>query len=266
VAQANLDEWQPPNFHALASLPVLFLLLSTMLVARWAKKTRPADFLLALAGTVLLLYAVRNIPLFAILVLPLWTDGVQGLVDYVRAARKSALPRRRRPAPRWFVGAVLLMVVLASVVRISSQLNSPDNRLQSSAYPVQVGRVICEGPTARVFTPYGSSGWLLYRIDPRNPAAGNCAPDRLFIFGEVDLMGPKVLGQFLTVVGASPGTLAILDHYKVSLVWQGRGSPLALLLQGRSDWSCVYANSVNVLYAPKADAAAWHASRGDCPT
>jgi len=266
VAQANLDEWQPPNFHALASLPVLFLLLSTMLVARWAKRTRPADFLLALAGTVLLLYAVRNIPLFAILVLPLWTDGVQGLVDYVRSARKSALPRRRRPAPPWFVGAVLLMVVLASVVRISSQLNSPDNRLQSSAYPVQVGRVICEGPTARVFTPYGSSGWLLYRIDPRNPAASNCAPDRLFIFGEVDLMGPKVLGQFLTVVGASPGTLAILDHYKVSLVWQGRGSPLALLLQGRSDWSCVYANSVNVLYAPKADASAWHASRSDCPS
>ncbi len=266
VAQANLDEWQPPNFHALGSLPVLFLLLSTMLVARWAKNTRPADFLLALAGTVLLLYAVRNIPLFAIMVLPLWADGVQGLTDYVRLARKSAQPHRRRPAPRWFVGAVLLIVVLASVVRISSQLSSPDNSLQSSTYPVQVGRVICAGPAARVFTPYGSSGWLLYRIDPRDPAGSGCAPDRLFIFGEVDLMGPKVLGQYLTVVGASPGTLAILDHYKVSLVWQGRGSALALLLQSQSNWSCVYANRVNVLYAPKADASAWHASRSDCPS
>ncbi|MGC2296559.1 MAG: hypothetical protein WA695_07710 [Candidatus Dormiibacterota bacterium] len=266
VAQANLDEWQPPSFHALGSLPVLFLLLSTMLVARWAKNTRPADFLLALAGTVLLLYAVRNIPLFAIMVLPLWADGVQGLTDYVRLARKSAQPHRRRPAPRWFVGAVLLIVVLASVVRISSQLSSPDNSLQSSTYPVQVGRVICAGPAARVFTPYGSSGWLLYRIDPRDPAGSGCAPDRLFIFGEVDLMGPKVLGQYLTVVGASPGTLAILDHYKVSLVWQGRGSALALLLQSQSNWSCVYANRVNVLYAPKADASAWHASRSDCPS
>ncbi|HUY09293.1 MAG TPA: hypothetical protein VMW80_07555 [Candidatus Dormibacteraeota bacterium] len=266
VAQANLDEWQPPNFHALGSLPVLFLLLSTMLVARWAKNTRPADFLLALAGTVLLLYAVRNIPLFAILVLPLWADGVQGLTDYVRSARKSAQPHRSRPAPRWFVGAVLLIVVLASVVRISSQLSSPDNTLQSSAYPVQVGRVICAGPAARVFTPYGSSGWLLYRIDPRDPAGSGCAPDRLFIFGEVDLMGPKVLEQYLTVVGASPGTLAILDHHKVSLVWQGRGSALALLLQSQANWSCVYANRVNVLYAPKADASGWHASRSDCPS
>jgi hypothetical protein len=265
VAQANLDEWQPPNFHALASVPVLFLLLSTMLVARWAKNTRPADYLLAVAGTVLLLYAVRNIPLFAIMVLPLWADGLQGLADYVRSARKLTLRRRGRLAPRWFVGAVLLMVVLASVVRISSQLSSPDNRLESSAYPVQVGRAICEGPTARVFTPYGSSGWLLYRIDPRDPAGSNCAPDRLFIFGEVDLMGPQVLEKYLTAISASPGTMAILDHYQVSLVWQGRGSALALLLQGKSNWSCVYANKESVLYAPNSDASAWHASRVDCP-
>jgi hypothetical protein len=266
VAQANLDEWQPPNFHALASLPVLFLLLSTMLVARWAKHTRPADFLLALAGTVLLLYAVRDIPLFAILVLPLWADGLQGLTDYIRTARQLAQPRRRRQAPRWFVLAVLVMVVLASAIRISSQLSSPDNHLESSVYPVQVGRVICEGPTARVFSPYGSSGWLLYRLDPRDPAGSDCAPDRLFIFGEVDLMGPKVLEQYLTAVSASPGTMAILDQYHVSLVWQGRASPLALLLQAKPDWSCVYANKESVLYAPKADAPAWHASRSDCPS
>jgi hypothetical protein len=59
--------------------------------------------------------------------------------------------------------------------------------------------------------------------------------------------------------------MAILDHYQVSLVWQGRGSALALLLQGKSNWSCVYANKESVLYAPNSDASAWHASRVDCP-
>jgi hypothetical protein len=266
VAQANLNEWQPPNFHALAAVPVLALLLSTILVARWAKHTRPADLLMAAAGTVLLLYAVRNIPLFAIMVLPLWADGLQGLVDHIQIARRMAPRRRRPPAPRWYVAAVLLIVVLGSAVRVSGQLNNPQDHLEGSSYPVQVGRVICDGPTARVFTPYGSSGWLLYRLDHRDPAGRDCAPDRLFIFGEVDLMGPKVLTQYLTVVSAEPGTMAILRHYQVSLVWQGRGDPLPRLLRVQPGWTCVYANRHSVLYASPGHAAAWTASRADCPS
>jgi len=265
VAQANLNEWQPPDFHSLSSAPVLFLLLSTILVARWAKHTRPADLLMAAAGTVLLLYAVRDIPLFAVMVLPLWSDGMQGLVDHVRTARRLAPGRRRRPAPRWFVGAVLLLVVLASAVRISAQLNNPDDHLEGSSYPVQVGRVICDGPTARVFAPYGSSGWLLYRLDHRDPADRSCAPDRLFIFGEVNLMGPKVLTQFLTVSTAAPGAMAILRDYGVTLVWQGRHDPLTRLLQGESGWTCVFADRQSVLYASPGHAAGWTASRADCP-
>jgi len=266
VAQANLNEWQPPNFHALASVPVLALLLSTLVAARWAKHTRPADLLLAGAGTVLLLYAVRDIPLFALLVLPLWTDGVQGLVDHVRSVRKMTARPRRRPAPRWFVGAVLLLVVLASAVRISGQLGSPDNHLQSSVYPVQVGRIICDGPTARVLVPYGISGWLLYRLDHRDPAGKDCAPDRLFIFGEVDLMGPKVLTQYLTVTSAAAGTMSILRHYQVDLVWQGRSAPLTRLLQTQRGWTCVFANRHTVLYASPGHAGGWDMSRADCPS
>lgn len=257
VAQANLNEWQPPDFHSLSSLPVLVLLLTTLLAAGWARHTRMANILLALAGTVLLLYAVRNIPIFAILVLPLWTDGVQGLVEHIRSSRGLGRRGRRPPAPRWFVAAVMVLVVLAGAVRISYQLSSPDNQLEGSVYPVQVGRVICDGPKARVFAPYGSSGWLLYRLDHRDPAGRNCAADQLFIFGEVDLMGSKVLGQYLTVVSAAPGTMAILRHYRVSLVWEGRGTPLADLLRGSSGWTKVYSNSQSVLYATKATAGAW---------
>ncbi len=208
---------------------------------------------------------MRDIPIFALLVLPLWTDGMQGSLEHVRTSRGMKPARKRPPAPRWFVGAVLLLVVLASAVRVAAQLNSPDNRLEGASYPVQVGRVICDGPAARVFTPYGSSGWLLYRIDHRDPAGRDCATDRLFIFGEVDLMGPKVLSQYLTVVGADPGTMAILDHYHVSLVWQGRSDPLSLLLRRQPSWTCVFADKQNVLYASPGHASAWTAPRADCP-
>jgi hypothetical protein len=164
------------------------------------------------------------------------------------------------------VGAVLLLVMIASAVRISAQLSSPDNSLEGSVYPVQVGRIICDGPTARVFAPYGSSGWLLYRLDHRDPAGRDCAPDRLFIFGEVDLMGPKVLTQYLTLVSAGTGTMSILRRYQVSLVWQGTTAPLTRLLETQAGWTCVYGNRHNVLYASPGHAGGWHTSRAGCPS
>lgn len=263
VAQANLNEWQPPDFHQAANVPALIMLISLLLVARWATRTRISDLLLAGAGVILLLYAVRDIPIFAVLALPLWVDGVEGFVTQMR--ERPARRRPRRPAPLWFMAAVLLMVGIATGARMADQIASPENSLLGSAYPTQVGRVICDGPTARVLAPYGSSGWLLLRLDHRQPSGTNCAPDRVFIFGEVVLMGPTVMRDYLQIVAAGNQSLSLLRQYRVSLVWQSRGSPLAVLLQHDRHWGCVFATSSNVLYAPTAQLSSWDASRALCP-
>ena len=264
VAQANLNEWQPPDFHQAANIPALFLLLSLVVVARWARRTRISDLFLAVAGVLLLLYAVRDIPIFAVLSLPLWVDGVEQLGLELRAGLRLR-PRCRAPAPVWFTTLVLALVVLTTAARMMSQLGSPENQLQSSAYPVAVGRVICDGPTARVLAPYGSSGWLLYRIDRAEPAGRGCAPDRVFIFGEAVLMGRQIISDYLQIVAGGQGSLSLLNSYRVNLVWQPRGSALAVLLSHTSGWTCVFGTSANLLYAPTSSASGWHASRAGCP-
>lgn len=265
AAQANLNEWQPPDFHQAANLPALFLLLSLLVAARFAARTRVSDLLLAVAGVVLLLYAVRNIPIFAILTLPLWVDGVDAIAGQIASALPSR-PRRRRPAPLWFTVFVLLLVALATGGRMAAQLSSPENTLQSSAYPVRVGKVICAGPESRVLAPYGRSGWLLYRIDRAVPVGSACAPDRLFIFGEAVLMGHRILGDYLRIVAGGSQSLRLLRSYRVNLVWQPRGSSLAELLQRTPGWTCVYGTSSNLLYAPRAAAPRWRAPRAGCPS
>jgi len=266
VAQASLNEWQPPDFHSAANIPALVLLITTLLALRWATKTRLSDLLLAGAGVVLMLYAVRDIPIFAILCLPVWADGIQGFAEQVRNQRGAGMSNRVRPAPAWFVAVVLLVVVATAGARVADQLASPENNLLGTAYPVQVGRVICDGPSARVFAPYGSSGWLLYRTDHREPAGRDCAPDQVFIFGEVVLMGRQVMADYLAAVDGGGASLAILRRYDVTLVWQPRGAPLAALLQRTPTWTCVFATPENVLYAPRASAGSWHSSRASCPT
>lgn len=260
LAQASLNEWAPPDFHQVAMLPALVFLISTLVFARWAKATRLTDILLAGAGAVLMLYAVRDIPIFALLALPLWADGLEGFWTAMAGRRTRATV-----SPMWFVATVMVVIVIAGTIRIGQQLGSPDNQMQSSAYATQVGRVICQGPASRIFAPYGSSGWLIYRIDHLEPKGVGCSASSVFIFGEVVLMGRQVFADYLAIAAGGSDASTILRQYRVTLVWQAVGSPLAVQLQSNSAWTCVYAGAGNILYAPDSQAKNWHASRSQCP-
>ncbi|HUY60552.1 MAG TPA: hypothetical protein VMW49_01635, partial [Candidatus Dormibacteraeota bacterium] len=203
VAQASIQEWQSPDFHLHGLLPALVLVVTALLVAPQARRTSLTDLLLAGAGLVLALYAVRNLVIFGIVVLPLWVDGAGAWWALLGPARLPApvAPGRR---PVGLVVAALVVLAVVAGLRIGAMAASPQNRPLSAAYPVAVGRVLCHGPAARVFAPYGASGWLLYRIDRRAPIGRGCAPDRVFIFGEVDLIGPRIFQQYLMAAAGLP--------------------------------------------------------------
>ncbi|MGH7705540.1 MAG: hypothetical protein ACRENY_06685, partial [Candidatus Dormibacteria bacterium] len=75
-----------------------------------------------------------------------------------------------------------------------------------------------------------------------------------------------VISQYLAAVAADPGTMATLRKYQVSLVWQGRESPLSRLLEQQRGWTCVFASKRNLLFASPGHAGGWHASRAGCPS
>ncbi len=264
VAMASIQEWQSPNFHLHGLLPALALVVTTLLVTPLARRTSLTDLLLAGAGLVLALYAVRNLVIFGIFQLPLWVDGAEGWWALLAPVRRPGpAPAGRRPVA--LVVTALAALVVVAGLRIGAMAASPENRPLSAAYPVAVGRVLCQGPAARVFAPYGASGWLLYRIDPRAPIGRGCAPDRVFIFGEVDLIGPVVFHQYLVAAAGLPAATRILRQYGVTAVWQPRQGPLTALLRRDPNWTCVFANRGNVVFAWHAAASRWRASRAACP-
>lgn len=145
---------------------------------------------------------------------------------HLRAHRESrGASRRRRP------GSSVLLLLVRWGSRISPpNLESGDNSVQGSPYAVAEGNAVCHGPVAGVFAPYGSSGWLIYRLDHREPLGRDCANSRAFIFGEVVLIGPRVFGAYLKVAAGTADALDTLHRYRASLVWQTRQTAPAQLL------------------------------------
>jgi hypothetical protein len=258
VAQANLDEWRSPSFHDPTFLPLALLIVLLVVAGSKARRVPLADVLLAAAGLVLTLYAVRNLSILVVLAAPLLTDGLDGW-----ATELGLLRRRARPLAVPFCALALAAVTAVSATVIAQHLTDPLNDSRSAAYPVAVAGALCAAPPSTVLEPYGSAGWLLFEMARDAPRP--CTNHQVFIWGDVNAVGPYVFQAYLDAVAARPDALAILDSERVQTVWQARGDALPSLLQRTSGWTCVFGAGGQVIYTRSGLAAGWHADRTGCP-
>ena len=246
VAQSNLDEWRSPSFHDPTFLPLLILIFLLIVVAPKAKKATLADIFTAIAGVGLTLYAVRDLSILSVTYMPLAAFGIQGWKDEL-GRTKFKVPIRK--FGRFFAFLVLVISLVASAFITGEHLASPLNNSKSSAYPVAVAEEICSLPKENLFTPYGSSGWILYEM--KDGGIKNCPQDKVFIFGDVDTMGPIIFQAYLNITAGSSDSLALLKNYHAQLVWQQKGSPLITVLEGSPNWRLIWQNGTEVIFQNK---------------
>jgi hypothetical protein len=258
VAQANLDEWRSPSFHDPTFLPLALLIVLLVVCAPKARRVPLSDVMLAAAGLILTLYAVRNLSLLVVLTAPLLADGLDAWAAEIGLLRRGAA---RLAVP--FCALALAVATAVSGVVIAQRLTDPLNNPRSAAYPVAVADALCATPQANVLEPYGSAGWLLFEMVRGAPRP--CTYHPVFIWGDAYSVGPRIFQEYLDAVAAQPDALAILDGEHVQTVWQAGGDALPLLLQRTPGWTCVYGAAGQVIYTRSALAAAWHADRSGCP-
>jgi hypothetical protein len=258
VAQANLAEWRSPNFHDPTFLPLALLIVLLVVCACKARRVPLADVLLAAAGVILTLFAVRNLSLVVVLTAPLLVDGLDAW-----ATELGLFKRRSAPLAMPFCALALAVVTVVSAVVIANRLADPLNNDRSAVYPVAVASALCATPPSNVLEPYGSSGWLLFEMVRGAPRP--CAFHPVFIWGDAYTMGPRLFQEDLDAVAARPDALTILDTEGVQTVWQTKGDPLPALLQRTPGWTCVLGSEGQVVYTRSTLAGAWHADRSGCP-
>jgi hypothetical protein len=237
------NEYNSPDFHSLLFWPFLaLLLLSVALSFRW----KATPLLLMLGWATAALFSFRNIPLFAIIAMPILAPAVQEWFDD-RPGRGERWPRWRTRLKEFDTvekgltgGALAALVVVVALLALGG---SGDSRFafQADYFPVEAMETL-EGdlPGKRVFNQFEWGGYLLFC----------CAPEvRVFIDGQTDYYGTELTRQYDEALNAGPGWEEILTRYDVDWALVRPEEPLAQVLAESERWDEVYRDDVAVAYA-----------------
>jgi hypothetical protein len=235
-------EWFSPDFHRPLYIPfLLILLLLLAALARNRAPVRGCTLALLLFGCFAALDAVRHIPIFVLLAVPVLAEQLAGK----RLARAKLLdPHRARSYPV-FAPAVLALLAVFAVARWTSLASSQSAR-EASEFPKGAVAFLQTHPQPpRIFGYYDWGGYLIWNLFPRN---------LVFVDGRADLYGDQLLKNFQKTMQLRSGWEAAIRDWDVDTIVIPSNSALAQALNLNPDWIDSYRDSRSVVFlrGPKA--------------
>ncbi|HEY8672458.1 MAG TPA: hypothetical protein VIM76_01750 [Candidatus Dormibacteraeota bacterium] len=248
--QKGIIEWQSPNFHDPATWVLLALLLTfvALTVATLARRSTRSrfelrDIALAGAGAVLALMSVRNTALCVAVMVPPWMAMAADTVRSMQPgfARPGRAVRVSRRAP--VIGAALIATAVLSLAVVGARVSgnaSPQG--VAAAYPSCATAVLMQSPTTqRVFTAYGSGGYVIDQLWPQAS---------VYEYGESISLGTGVFDDYVRIAAAattSPTALQLLASSDTTAVLYSRGA-LTDMLDRTPGWTLVADDHGMLLY------------------
>ncbi len=254
---SHTAEYLPPNFHDSSTWPFLGLVAFSVLLLAWARRRLPLSHAFLLSGwTAMGLYSTRNIPLYAIVSIPILTEAgkyagskwasskfaseeslqvASGQVAGLQArlgATEDALKGAVWPA----VFALLMGVALLSGARLD--FGGRGNIFLPEVFPVQAADWLETHPQeGNVFNYFPWGGYLLYRFEGQL---------LVFIDGQTDFYGEHLTRQYEQVITLSDGWEDVLAEYDVTWALVPEDSRLVKALEERG-WQVLYADETAVI-------------------
>jgi hypothetical protein len=246
------QEFLPPNFHDLGTLPyaiVLLVSLLTLLIVR--PRLNVTDGLLLVVWLVLSLRMLRNGPAFALVITPILAEHWN---TYLSAATPSWFLRHYRSlsarlaSVNQMAGArglpalavVAMILVLAKPLLFGGQ-PLVSTELPADRFPVAAVKFLRQSPDAvhgEMFNDYVWGGYFTLAM-----------PERKVFFHPIVLVyGEEVVRDFLRVNNGEPGWEDVLRKYHVDWTILPREHRLNRLLARRADWRLVYTDQVATIY------------------
>ncbi len=235
--RALIVEWFSPDFHRSLYLPfmlVFLLLFVALAVSRFSIKGRTLLPLLFTAFAAL--DAVRHIPIFILLAIPVIAATLTGLPDPSTLSRRHPEPRFR---PLFNAAALALLAVLA-LLRWETLVRQQPAR-EAQLFPQKaVDYLHANLQPDRLFVYYDWGGYAIWKLNPQY---------RVFADGRADLYGDNILRQSIeTVVDLHKGWQNVLDHWDVQTILVPPTSAVARALFLDPRWTGLYQDNQAVIF------------------
>lgn len=235
--QRYIQEWFAPDLHQVEWLPFALLLVGTLAAALIARaRVSLAEALLLFVLGLAALRSARNVPLFALVAVPVLAAQVAALLPLL--ASKASAPRALRAVNLIVLG----LVVVVAAVRIAAVLGNQTNVERGRFPAAAVEWMQAHHPPANLYNSYGWGGYVIAKLYPELPA---------YIDGRADVHGDAFIERFLEIYRAEPGWREKLAQDGVRTVLLEPDAPLARALGEEADWTPVFADAESVVFVQK---------------
>ena len=254
----HIDEFQSPNFHGVAQkcfAALLMLALSALAAkAREAPGVRPSEALIILFAVYSGLYAARNIPVSALLLIlvigPRLSHALQSLERRPSAQDSTSPPFFQRMQKieaglRGHIWPLAALILTCSIIFHGGVLGTKQlvnahfdtRRFPSRAVDYLEGQNLA-GP---ILAPDSWGGYLIYRLYPRV---------KVTVDDRHDLYGEQFLKSYLKMMHVEPGWQNFLQQFPVQYILLPKDSALANILAETPYWQPIYTDDVAIIFTP----------------
>jgi hypothetical protein len=252
-------EFKSPDFHM---LPIKFfellLILSLLLSSLSVRRLNVVQVLLVVSSIHFALYAMRGIPLAAIIVTPIiamnlsaWLNslperpgvcsGLRVVTQRITNFSNNMASLERRFAGR---GLSIAFALVAMFICLNGGWFFGKRILAAEfahyKYPIAVSQFISANqPQGRVFNTYGWGGILIYELYPEF---------KVYVDSRSDFYPEDFLQRYLKVVEVKPDWKKVLQEDGIDWIVVSSQSMLAMALKETREWKTLYDDSVAIIF------------------
>ncbi len=241
------DEFASPDFHSDRAQTFLVMLLIACAAALWSRRA-PAlhEGGLVLVFTFFALYAIRNVPLYALIVAPVLAAQLEALPAVPGAVgerlrgigawlgRRERAMARGEATSRSGVWPALAVLGVATFALLQQRAGLPPLGVafDGTRLPVAATDYLAANlPAGNGFNDQGWGGYLVYRLWPRQ---------KVFIDGQTDFYGDELVAEYVEVAILGARWAEILDKHQIQWILFRTDTPLVQHLKRSPSWRVVH--------------------------
>ncbi len=240
----RISEWRSVDFHSLGAFPFWVMLAVLVIVfLRIDKKTPLGEAFLIAGYTALGIYSVRNIPPYAVVVIPLVGIYFASYFDQVKLLTRINLQvesiEHHLRGIFWPI-AVTVTCTFMLLSGINLDAAKKGYSFNSTEFPVEAVDWLEKNPLpGNMFNQFRWGGYLIYRLWPNQ---------LVFMDGQTEFFGERLTRQHDQIMDAQEGWENVVEKYRITWMIVPVESRIALLLGGSTKWKTVYRDTTAVIF------------------